>query len=140
VGTGGRRKQYGGGPDVGADDVGSIQAERVGGLKDELSHRLGVHQRLAIFRSTKAGRIDSDQVRGGHEMRPSWLGGVYAFRTTAHQDHVGTVLGPFGVADRQSVNRDCLRVDQGAHRYSLSGRSVWQGCQSWTRRSAEPTR
>ena len=33
----------------------------------------------------------------------------------AHQDRVGTVLAAFGVADRQSVNRDCLRVNHGAH-------------------------
>src|SRR6516165_11549342 len=33
--------------------------------------------------------------------------------------------------DRQSVNRDCLRVNQGAHRHSLLGANSWPGCQSW---------
>ena len=42
----------------------------------------------------------------------------------------------FGVADRQSVNRDCLRVNQGAHGHSLSGANSWPGYQSWRRRSA----
>src|SRR5215510_1274929 len=48
-------------------------------------------------------------------MRPGRLEGVYAFRPRAHQDRVGTVLAAFGVAHRQSVNRDFLRVNQGAH-------------------------
>ena len=47
--------------------------------------------------------------------------GVYAFRPRAHQDRIGTVLAALGVADRQSVNRDCLRVNQSAHGQTLSG-------------------
>src|SRR5262249_49495903 len=68
-------------------------------------------------------------MRGGREVRPCRLEGVYAFRPRAHQDSVRTVLAAFGVADRQSVNRDCLRVNQGAHRHSLSGGTV---CRSET--------
>src|SRR5215831_7670421 len=98
-----------------------IQAEGVGDFKDEMPHCPWVHQRLPVVRSAEAGGIDGDQVRGGREVRPGWLEGVYAFRPRAHQDHVGTVWAAFGVADRQSVNRDCLRVNQGAHGYSLSG-------------------
>src|SRR5215470_11165640 len=99
-----------------------------------MPHRLWVHQRLAVVRSAEAGGIDGDEVRGGREVRPSLLESVYAFRPRAHQDRVGTVLAAFGVADRQSVNRDCLRVNQGTHGHSSSG--AWQGCQSWTQRSA----
>src|SRR5215470_186855 len=90
-----------------------------------MPHRLWVHQRLAVVRSAEAGGIDGDEVRGGREVRPSRLESVYAFRPRAHQDCVGTVLAAFGVADRQSVNRDCLRVNQGAHGQSLSGANSW---------------
>src|SRR5215475_6037473 len=58
-------------------------------------------------------------MRGGREVRPGRLEGEYAFRPRAHQDRVGTVSAAFGVADRQSVNRDCLRVNQGAHGHLL---------------------
>src|SRR5215813_5752857 len=58
-------------------------------------------------------------MRGGREVRPGRLEGVYAFRPRAHQDRVGTVLAAFGVADQQSVNRACLRVNQRTHRHSF---------------------
>src|SRR5262249_39212187 len=61
VRVGGGGKQHGGGPDVGADDVGVIQTEGVGDLEDEMSHRLRVHQRFAVVRSAEAGGIDGDQ-------------------------------------------------------------------------------
>src|SRR5215469_2148212 len=96
-----------------------------------MPHCLWIHQRLAVIRSAEAGGIDGDQVRGGCEVRPGWLEGVYAFRPRAHQDRVGTFLAAFGVADRQSVNRDCLRVNQGAHRHSLSGRTVGRVVSRW---------
>ena len=89
-----------------------------------MPHCLRVHQRLAVVRSAEAGGIDGDQVRGGREVRPGRLEGVYAFRPRAHQDCVGSVLAALGVADRQSVNRDCLRVDQGSHGHFLSGANI----------------
>src|SRR5262249_20253387 len=67
-------------------------------------------------------------MRGGREVRPGRLESVYAFRPRAHQDRVGTVLAAFGVADRQSVNRDRLRVNQGAHGHSLSAANSWVTC------------
>src|SRR5262249_7594680 len=136
--VGGGGKQYRGGPNVGADDVRVTQAEGVGDAEDEMPHCLRVHQRLAVVRSAEAGGIDGDQVRGGREVRPRRLESVYAFRPRAHQDRVGTVLAAFGVADRQSINRDCLRVNQGAHGHSLLEANSWPDCQSWTRRSAGP--
>src|SRR6516225_3759061 len=80
-----------------------------------MPHCLWIHQRLAVIRSAETGGIDGDYVRGGREVRPSRLEGVYAFGPRAHQDRVGTTLAAFGVADRQSVNLDCLRVNQCAH-------------------------
>src|SRR6516225_7915601 len=92
-----------------------------------MPHCLWIHQRLAVIRSAETGGIDGDYVRGGREVRPSRLEGVYTFGPRAHQDRVGTALAAFGVADRQSVNRDCLRVNQGAHGQSLSGVNSWPG-------------
>src|SRR5215470_2700814 len=63
-------------------------------------------------------------MRGGRQVRPGRLEGVYAFRPRAHQDRVRTVLAAFGVADRESVNRDCFRVNQRAHGYALSGANI----------------
>src|SRR5262249_50014411 len=80
-----------------------------------------VHQCFAVLRSAEARGIDGDEMRGGGEERPGRLEGVYAFGPRAHQDRIGTALAAFGVADGQSVNLDCLRVDHGAHRHSLSG-------------------
>jgi len=98
--------------------------EDVGDLKDEMPHRLGVHQRLAVVRSTEARGVDGDQVRGGGEVWPVRLEGIYAFRPRAHEDRIGTALAAFGIADRQSVNRDFLRVNQGAHGLVRAGRTA----------------
>src|SRR5215510_3909828 len=70
--------------------MGVIQVEGVGDVKDEMPHCLWFHQRLAVVRSAEAGGIDGDYVRGGCQVRPRRLEGIYAFRPRAHQDRVGT--------------------------------------------------
>src|SRR6516225_2554859 len=74
---------------------------------------------------------ESKVSHSGREVRPGRLEGVYAFRPRAHQDRVGTVLAAFGVADRQSVNRDSLRVNQCAHGHSFRERTVGRVVSSW---------
>ena len=81
---------------------------------------LSPDDRYKLGRDPLEGQRDRNH-RGGREMRPGRLERVYAFWPWAHQNDVGTVLAAVGVADRQSVNRDCLRVNQSAHGQTLSG-------------------
>src|SRR5262249_57691135 len=72
------------------------------------------------------------------EVRRGGVEGVDAFRPRGHQDRVGTVLAAFGVADRQSVNGDCLRVNQGAHGHSFERYACWGRNSCCTRRRSSP--
>ncbi len=88
----GRGRQRSPGANIGADDMGAVEPERVGDTDDELAHSPRREQRVAALRMTKPRQVDRDQVRVFGESQPDRLEGEQTLRPRAQQQGVLVAL------------------------------------------------